>query len=337
MELNYQILKELIGVDSPSGFCGNVIKFLDEYISKLGYKIEHTKKGNVVVKIKGENDYTKTLSSHVDTLGLMVRSINNDGTLNFTPLGGPLLNTYNGEYCKIYTRSGIIYTGTVLSKACAAHVHPNSRDIALNEENMIIRLDEIVYNKLDVLNLGINTGDIIAVDPKFEITKSGFVKTRFLDDKASSFLLLELLRYFKENNVKLKNNLNIIFTTYEEVGHGASYIPETDEMLAVDMGCIGLDLNCNEEMVSICVKDSSGPYDYDMVTNLEKKAKELKLNYCLDVYPRYSSDASSALRGGQNIKAALIGPGIAASHGMERCHIHSLENTFKLLLAYLEI
>ena len=202
---------------------------------------------------------------------------------------------------------------------------------------MAIRLDEVVYKKDDVKKLGIDNGDIISIDPKFEITESGFVKTRFLDDKASAFLLLEVLRYLKENNITPKYSLKFIFTTYEEVGHGCSSIPNIDELLAVDMGCIGLDLSCTEENVSICVKDGSGPYDYNMITNLVNIAKKLNIDYALDVYPYYSSDASAALRGGNDIKCALIGTGVAASHGMERTHIHGLINTFKLILGYLDI
>ena len=202
---------------------------------------------------------------------------------------------------------------------------------------MCVRLDEVVYSRSDTQKLGIQTGDIIAIDPKFEITPSGYVKTRFLDDKASAFLLLELLRYLKEQNITPENNLKLIFSTYEEVGFGASNIPNINEMLAVDMGCIGLDLNCTEEQVSICAKDSGGPYDYDMTSKLIELAKANNISYAVDIYPFYSSDATASLRAGNDIKAALIGTGVAASHGMERTHKHGLENTFNLILGYLNI
>lgn len=335
MKLDYKVLENIINIDSPTGYCFNVINYIKEYVEKLGYTPYLNQKGNLIVEVKGKTSYVKGLSSHVDTLGLMVRSINGDGTLKFTNLGGPLLNTYNAEYCRVITRDGKIYTGTVLSNSPAVHVYPDSRSINLNEETMHIRLDELVKSKTDVLKLGINTGDIIALEPKFEITKTGFIKTRFLDDKASAFMLLELLRYLKEENITLNDTIKIIFTTYEEVGHGAASVPEMDELLAVDMGCIGLDLNCDETMVSICVKDGGGPYDYKMISNLEKIAKEKKLNYCLDVYPFYSSDGTAALRGGNDIKCALIGSGIAASHGMERTHKQGIDNSFNLILGYL--
>lgn len=337
MELNYKLLEQIINIDSPTGYCNKVINYVAEIVKDLGYSYYKNQKGNLIVEVKGKSNYTKGLSSHVDTLGLMVRSINADGTLKFATLGGPLLNTYNAEYCKVYTREGKVYTGTILSTSPAVHVFPDSRSKELKEDTMCVRLDEVVYSRSDTQKLGIQTGDIIAIDPKFEITEKGYIKTRFLDDKASAFLLLELLRYLKENNITPEDNLKLIFTTYEEVGFGASNIPNIDEMLAVDMGCIGLDLSCTEEQVSICAKDAGGPYDYDMITNLINIAKEKNISYAVDIYPFYSSDATASLRAGNDIKAALIGTGVAASHGMERTHKHGMENTFNLILGYLNL
>ena len=337
MKLNYKLLEQIINIDSPTGYCNKVINYVAEIVKDLGYSYYKNQKGNLIVEVKGKSNYTKGLSSHVDTLGLMVRSINADGTLKFATLGGPLLNTYNAEYCKVYTREGKVYTGTILSTSPAVHVFPDSRSKELKEDTMCVRLDEVVYSRNDTQKLGIQTGDIIAIDPKFEITEKGYIKTRFLDDKASAFLLLELLRYLKENNITPEDNLKLIFTTYEEVGFGASNIPNIDEMLAVDMGCIGLDLSCTEEQVSICAKDAGGPYDYDMITNLINIAKEKNISYAVDIYPFYSSDATASLRAGNDIKAALIGTGVAASHGMERTHKHGMENTFNLILGYLKL
>ena len=337
MELNYNLLEQIINIDSPTGYCNKVINYLETVVKELGFNYTKNQKGNLIVDVEGKSNYTIGLSAHVDTLGLMVRSINSDGTLKFTTLGGPLLNTYNAEYCKVYTREGKVYTGTILSTSPAVHVFPDSRSKELKEDTMCVRLDEVVYSRSDTQKLGIQTGDIIAIDPKVEITEKGYIKTRFLDDKASAFLLLELLRYLKEQNITPENNLKLIFSTYEEVGFGASNIPNINEMLAVDMGCIGLDLNCTEEQVSICAKDSGGPYDYDMITNLINTAKEKNISYAVDIYPFYSSDATASLRAGNDIKAALIGTGVAASHGMERTHKHGLENTFNLILGYLNL
>lgn len=336
MKLNIELMKKIFDIPSPSGYTHKAINFLENYISLLGYHTSLNQKGNLIVDVNVGANYTIGLSAHVDTLGLMVRSIKGDGNLAFTTVGGILLPTVDGEYCTIHTRDNKEYSGTILSTSPSVHVYTDSRSKSRDENNMYIRLDEVVKSANDTKALGIQTGDFVTLDPKFIFTESGYIKTRFLDDKASVFLLVELLRLIKEENIDLRANLKIIFSTYEEVGHGASNIPQVDELLAVDMGCIGLDLNCTEHQVSICAKDSSGPYDYHMTSKLIELAKKNNIDYAVDIYPMYGSDASAALRGGSDIKAALIGAGIHASHGMERTHYNGLLNTIKLIKAYIE-
>jgi len=329
-------LKDLLTTPSPSGYCQNIMKNIESIVDDLGYKLEYTKKGGGFIKVEGEDSsYTVGLSAHLDTLGGMVRSIKSTGMIRFTNIGGNLMPTLDGEYCTIHTRDGKEYSGTILSTSPAVHVYKDAKDKERTEENLEIRIDESVENKEDVEKLGIKVGDFISIDPKTTITESEFIKSRHIDDKGGTSCLLSLLKSFKDNEVKPKNNLILFISTFEEVGHGASYIPEEiDELLAVDMGCIGDDLTCTEKDVSICVKDSSGPYDYDMTNKLIKLAKDNNLSHAVDIYPYYSSDASAALRAGNNIKCALIGPGVHASHGMERTHYDALENTLKLLLSY---
>lgn len=326
---------KILSIDSPSGFTQNIIKHLISETEKRNLEYEQNKKGNLIITIPGNSAYTLGLSAHVDTLGAMVRSIKSDGTLAFTTIGGPILPTYDGEYCKVYTRDNKVYNGTFLSNAPAMHVHEKARSLSRDENNMHVRLDEITKSKDDTLKLGIISGDFIALDPKTTITENGFFKSRFLDDKISVAILYSLIDYLQTNKITPKYTLKLIISTYEEVGHGASNIPTLDELISVDMGCIGKDLNCTEYDVSICAKDSSGPYDYNIITKLINLSKEEKLNYAVDIYPFYGSDASAALRAGNNIKAGLIGPGVSASHGMERTHWHGVENTLKLLIAYL--
>lgn len=334
MKLNIELLKKLTSIPSPSGYTFNLSTYIKQYLEDMGYKPFYNQKGNLFVEVKGKSDYKMAISAHIDTLGLMIRSISNDGKIMFTQIGGPLLNTYDGEYCLIHTRSGKTYSGTILSTSPSVHVYKDARSKERDAENMYVRIDELVYSKNDVTKLGIQVGDYISINPKFEYTETGFVKTRFLDDLASAFLLLEYLRELKETATVPNCTLLFSFTTYEEVGHGCSSIPNVSEILVVDMGCVGLDLTCTEEMVSICAKDGSGPYDYMMTTKLISLAKENNLNYAVDIYPFYSSDGSAALRGGNDIKCALIGAGIHASHGMERTHKHGLENTYKLIKLY---
>lgn len=331
-------LKDLLLINSPTGYANHAIKFLKDTVEGIGYTTETTPKGNLIVHVEGEdNTRTRGLSGHVDTLGLMVRSINDDGTLSLTKLGGPLTPTLDGEYCDIITRDEKVYTGTILSNSPSIHVHKDAATKERDIDNLVVKLDERVESKEDVQKLGIQNGDIVAYDPKVVVTDAGFIKSRFLDDKASVAVLVSILTALKEENIVPVTNLKFIFTTYEEVGHGASWIPEDiTELLAVDMGCIGLDLDCTEYDVSICAKDSSGPYDYNLTTALINYAKHKNLDYAVDIYPMYGSDASAALRGGSNIKAALIGPGVSSSHGMERTHVDALKNTFELIKEYVK-
>lgn len=337
--MNYfEFGKEILNIDSPSGYCEEVIQYVENKVNELGYKTKKTIKGNLEIYVDGLNhDYTLGLCAHVDTLGLMVRSIKNDGTLAFTNVGGPIVPTLDGEYCKIMTRDKKVYTGTILSNSPAAHVYEDAKNKERSCDTMSIRIDEKVKCKDDVLALGIQNGDYIAIDTKTVVTDSGFIKSRFLDDKISVAIIYDVLRQLKENNIIPIYDIIITISTYEEVGHGSSYInPKINELIAVDMGCIGKDLSCSEYDVSICAKDVSGPYDYQITTKLINLSKEHNLQYAVDIYPFYSSDASAALRAGQNIKAALIGPGVHASHGMERTHKEAIENTIKLIMLYIK-
>lgn len=330
-----EFAKKILEMPSPSGYTKNIIDYLSNEckLRNLNYSI--SSKGNLIIDLPGQNNHTIGLCAHVDTLGAMIKSINSDGTLKFTVIGGPLLPTYDGEYCYIITRDNKTFTGTFLANSPSLHVYRNARTLERNEENMHIRLDEKIKNKEDVKNLGIAPGDFVSVETKTVITENGFIKSRFLDDKISVAILFSVIDEIQTKNIQLKNHVKIIITAYEEVGHGASHIPEVNELIAVDMGCVGSDLSCTEYDVSICAKDSSGPYDLDITNNLIKTAKELKLNYALDIYPYYGSDVSAALRSGNNIKGGLIGPGVSASHGMERTHLDAVNNTIQLIIAYL--
>ncbi|MDD3999351.1 MAG: M42 family metallopeptidase [Bacilli bacterium] len=331
-----EFAQKILAIPSPSGYTKKVITFLCEECRKRNLNYHLNNKGNLIIEFSGQNDYTIGLSAHVDTLGAMVRSINSKGTIRFSVIGGPSLPTYDGEYCQVITRDNKSFFGTILSNSPSVHVYKDASSLPRTEENMHVRLDEKVKSKADVEALGISVGDFVCIDPKTSITEKGFIKSRFLDDKISVAILFSLIDYLLEKKIKLKNKLVIIISTYEEVGHGASSIPEVDELIAVDMGCVGEDLNCTEYDVSICAKDSSTPYDFEITNRLIALAKQKQLDYAVDIYPYYGSDVSAALRGGNNIRGGLIGPGVSASHGMERTHLDAVRNTLQLLISYLE-
>lgn len=327
-----QQLTALTSIPSPTGFTQQAADYLLAQLREMGYSPELSNKGNVLVTLGGSGD-PLILAAHVDTLGAMVRSIKENGRLRPTTLGGHQWKTADGENCTVHTRDGKVYTGVVLNTEPSAHVADTP--VEQKEENMEILLDELVDSKEDAQALGIQTGDIIAMDPRTVITKSGYIKSRFLDDKLSAAILLGLAKAVKEEQLVLNRKVSLLFTVYEEIGHGGSHIPaDTTEMISVDMGCVGGDLNCTERMVSICAKDSGGPYHYNLISALAALAKENQLDYAIDIYPHYGSDVEATLRSGYDIRHGLIGPGVYASHNYERSHLDGVKNTYLLLKAY---
>lgn len=329
-------LKKLLDTPSPTGYTHHIIDMIREEAESLGFPVTFNEKGGAIISVEGENDsYTVGLSGHVDTLGAMVRSITPHGTLKITSLGGFAMSSIENEYCIIHTRSGKTYTGTILTQHPSVHVYADARDFKRSEEHMEVRIDELVSSREDVEGLGIRTGDYISFDARAVVTDSGYIKSRHLDDKASVAALFGLLESAKREGWKPKQNVKLLISNYEEVGHGAAYIPsDIAELIAVDMGCMGEDLTCKETDVSICAKDSSGPYDYHMTGKLIELCEAQGIEHAVDIYPFYGSDASAALRGGSNIRAALIGPGVHASHSMERTHTRAVIGTARLLCAY---
>lgn len=330
------ILQTLLLTPSPSGFCQEIMREIENEATDQGYQFELTRKGCGVITIPGEDpSYVVGLSAHVDTLGAMVRSITSNGTIKMTSIGGYMLQSIEGEYVTIHTREGKEYSGTILITHPSVHVYADAAEQKRSFENMEVRIDEIVKSEDDVRELGIEVGDFISFDPRSRFFDNGYVKSRHLDDKAGVAAIMGLMKYYSETNTRPLHTVKIFISTYEEIGHGSSYIPEDiDELLAVDMGAMGDDLRCTEMDVSICAKDSSGPYDYNMVSKLIDLAKGHDIDHVVDIYPQYGSDVSAALRAGHNIRGALIGPGVHASHSLERSHMNAICNTASLLYLY---
>ncbi len=327
-------LKALTSRPSPTGMTRAATDYLLEELTRLGFQPERTRKGAVICTLGGEG-HPLLLSAHVDTLGAIVRSVKPNGALRYTQVGGYSDNAIENENVLIHTRGGKTYSGTVQSIYASRHVWGDKSAEARTPDTLEIIVDEKTWSKAETEALGIAAGDFVSFDPRTVVTDSGFVKSRHLDDKASSAVLLALASSVSEGETKLSRSVTLLFTVFEEVGHGAStmYNLPFEDMLAVDMGCVGDDLNCHEDMVSICAKDSSGPFDYDFTNELIAHAKRLKLPYAVDIYPRYSSDAATARAAGLDARFALCGQGVFASHGYERTHIDGIMATYQLVSA----
>lgn len=329
--------KKILAIDSPSGYTADVADYVMKAYQKLGYEPKLTTKGGVLVALGGKDKKNAVmLEAHIDTLGAMVAEIKSNGRLRVTPVGGMNANNAEAENCRIHTRFGEkVYEGTLQLANASIHVNGDYNDKKRTFDETEIVLDEKVHSREDVEALGIMTGDIVCFDPRTTVTESGYIKSRFLDDKLSAAILLGLAHAVKEDGLKLNRKVSLLFTVYEEVGHGGSFVAEdTEEMISVDMGCVGADLGCTERMVSICAKDSGGPYNYNLITALVNTAKAHGLDFAIDVYPHYGSYVEATLRAGYDIRHGLIGPGVYASHNYERSHMDGVKNTYELVKAY---
>ena len=327
----------LLNIDSPSGYTEDAAAWVKEEFTKLGFDAEITNKGGVLVSLGGtDRENGLLLEAHVDTLGGMVAEIKGSGRLRLTNLGGMNPNNAETENVHVVTKFNGIYEGTF--QLCNASIHVNGE--YSNEkrtwDTCEVVLDEDVRTKEDTEKLGIAVGDIVCFDPNVRITKTGYIKSRFLDDKLSVGIVLGLARYIHDEQITPKRALYAHITVFEEVGHGGSgSVPAgCTEALSVDMGCVGEGLQCTEKQVSICAKDSGGPYSYPIVKKLIEAAKKSGADYAVDIYPLYGSDVEATLRAGNDLRHGLIGAGVYASHGYERSHRDGAENTLRLLIGY---
>jgi len=330
--LSLTTIKKMIDIPSPSGYTDEIIDFIENEMKALPYQCTRTYKGSLIVSTV--KDPEVMVIGHIDTLGGMISEITDSGTLRVSQLGGYPPNSFEGEYVTVITMKGKHVRGTFLVDNPAAHVNKDVKGTERIMANMHIRLDAIVRSKNEVKKLGISVGDFVVYDPRFEITDTGFLKSRFIDDKACSGIMLDILQNDLDT---LKNKkVGFYFSNYEEVGNGCpAGLPDSvKDLLVADMGVVGDGVTGDETKVSICAKDAAGPYDLQLRRKLETLASENNIAYTIDVFPYYSSDGTALLRSGKDIRVGLIGPGVSASHGVERTHIQGIDATRALILSY---
>ena len=330
----------LLAIDSPSGYTQKAAQWVKEAFESLGFAATITTKGGVLADLGGEDAQDGLLlAAHADTLGGMVAEVKGNGRLRITALGGMNANNAEAENVRVYTRGGKVIEGTLQLCNASVHVNKDYSSTTRSFDTTEVVLDEDVASAADARKLGIEVGDIVCFDPRARRTESGYLKSRFLDDKLSVGILLGFAKYLADNKIAPKRKTWVHVTVYEEVGHGGSgSVPQgITEAISVDMGCVGNGLQCTERQVSICAKDSGGPYNYEVVGKLIEAAKKTGADYAVDVYPFYGSDVEATLRAGFDIRHGLIGAGVYASHGYERSHIDGVYNTIKVLAGYLDV
>lgn len=330
-------LEELLNIPSPTGYTDKAMAFVKKEFEKLGLKTSFSKKRSMLATLEGEDDINALLfSGHVDTLGVMIKEIKSNGRLGITTLGSYAPVTIEGNYVTVETNDEKKYRGTIVFDHQSVHTYRDVNTAEREIDRMEVRLDEEVNSYDDVLALGISVGDFCFLDPNVEINPNGFIKSRHLDDKSGVAAMYGIAKYFYEHKIKPKRTLHFYFSNYEEVGHGSSaFIPEnTTEFISIDMAAMGDQQSSKEDKVSICVKDISGPYDYLIRKKMIALCQKHNIDYVIDVYRFYSSDASAMQRAGHDIPAIVIGPGVESSHAYERTHYKGIEETIKLGVYY---
>ena len=338
--VNFAVEKamELLAIDSPTGYTRAAEDFVLREFSALGYSAQRTVKGGILIDLGGKNnDDALLLEAHADTLGGMVAEIKGSGRLRIVNVGGLNANNTEAENCRVVTKFDGVYEGTLQLCNASLHVNGDYGSTQRKWDTVEVVLDEQVASADDVKKLGISVGDFVCFEPRTRLTKSGYLKSRFLDDKLSVGILLGFAKFLRDEGLTPERRVYVHVTVYEEVGHGgAASVPAgVTEAISVDMGCVGEGLQCTEHQVSICAKDSGGPYSYEVVQKLIAAAKKEKADYAVDIYPHYGSDVEATLSAGHDLRHGLIGAGVYASHGYERSHVDGVRNTLLVLKGYL--
>jgi len=332
-------LTRLLNTPSPTGFTEGAIRLCEETMQELpGIEMRRTNKGALVATLPGESEGPwRAMTAHVDTLGAMVKEIKSNGRLKMTKLGGFPWNTVEGEGVTVYSDSGKTVRGSILLTKASSHVY--GQDVSKTDrkdDTMEVRLDARTTSADETRELGIEVGDFIIFDPRVEVTH-GFVRSRHLDDKACVACMVYAVKALAAAGLSPKVTTVLHISNYEEVGHGASAgIPDSvSELISVDMAAVGDGQASDEFHATLCVKDSGGPYHYDLNQKMRRLAEEFEIPHKIDIYPYYGSDGEAFWRAGGDVAVALIGPGVDASHNYERTHTEALEATARWCLAYL--
>lgn len=332
-------LLALLGIPSPTGFTDRAMDWVEEAFGGFpDLKVTRNHKGALVATWAGRrDDAPRALTAHVDTLGAMVKEVKDNGRLKLTRLGGYAWNTIEGEGCTVLVRDGDPLRGAILLTRASSHVHgQQTGEMARDADTLEVRLDARTTSAKETRALGVEVGDPVALDPRVEC-HDGFIRSRHLDDKAGVACLLAAVRAVHSAGERPLQTTTFHISNYEEVGHGAAagFPDDLKELLTVDMAVVAQEQTSDEFSVTICAKDSAGPYHLGLRRRLESLAESNEIAYAVDVYPYYGSDGEAYWRAGGDVAVGLVGPGVDASHHYERTHRKALEETARLLVAYL--
>jgi len=332
-------LVDLLNIPSPTGFAEPAIEFVEKELSQYRQlQLSRTRKGALVAKWHVDSDLPPVaLTAHVDTLGAVVKEIKSNGRLKLSRIGGIQWPSVETEGVWVFTSKGGKIRGSVLIDTASGHIYSAAgSETPRTYARMEVRLDASTTSEKETRALGINIGDCAAFDPRVEVT-NGFIRSRFLDDKACVANLTAAIKSMADAGQSPVRSVYFLISNYEEVGHGAAAgIPsEVAELVTVDMAVVGEGQESDEFHATLCIKDSSGPYHEGLNKKMRALAEKHHIPYKTDVYPFYGSDGEAFWRAGGDVAVSLIGPGIDASHNYERAHMDGLNATINWIMAYL--
>ena len=340
IDIDYALymLLELLSIPSPTGFTDKIVHFTCEKLDALSIHYEITRRGAIRAQLKGKVDGPdRAIVAHLDTIGAMVKGLKDNGRTELVPVGTWSSRFAEGAKATLFTDNRS-FRGRILPNKASGHAFNEEVDSQpISWENVEFRIDEPLHSRQDLIDLGVDVGNFVAVDPSPEISDSGFINSRHLDDKAGVAIMLALAKAVVDNDIVLPVDCHLLFTISEEVGSGASAVLHQDvaEMITIDTGPSAPGQTTDEYGVTICMQDSSGPFDYHLTQRLIRLCKEHNITYKRDIFKYYKCDSASALEAGNDIRTALVCFGTDATHGYERCHVRSLTSLGKLLFQYI--
>ncbi|MEN0105097.1 MAG: osmoprotectant NAGGN system M42 family peptidase [Pseudomonas sp.] len=339
-DLDYlrRVLLEMLAIPSPTGFTDTIVRYVAERLEELGIPFELTRRGTIRATLKGkQNSPDRAVSSHLDTIGAIVRQVQDNGRLGLAPVGCWSSRFAEGSRVSVFTETGV-FRGSVLPLMASGHAFNTAIDqMPISWDHVELRLDAYSSTRADCESLGINVGDFVAFDPLPEFTESGHISARHLDDKAGVAALLTALKGLVESGIEPAIDCHPLFTITEEVGSGAAGALHWDvsEFVGIDIAPVAPGQQSSEHTVSVAMQDSGGPYDYHLSRHLLRLAESHEVPVRRDLFRYYHSDAQSAITAGHDTRTALLAFGCDATHGYERTHIDSLAGLSRLLSAYI--
>ncbi len=330
-------LSRLLEIPSPTGYTDTIVRECCAELKRLGVTFEVTRRGGIRAFMPGKADKpARAIVSHLDTLGAQVKLVKENGRLELVPIGTWSARFAEGARATVFSEQGA-FRGSILPLKASGHTFNDQIDSwPIGWPHVELRIDAISRAAADVRHLGIDVGDIVAIDPLPEFLDNGFIVSRHLDNKAGAAVMFAALDALVKLEEKLTVDTYFVFTIAEEVGNGAAAIltPDVASMVTIDNGTTAPGQNSDEFGVTICMADETGPFDYHLTRKMVELCRENDIRFQKDVFRYYRSDSASAIVAGADIRTALITFGVDASHGYERIHLHALRSLAELTTAY---